>query len=94
MDSEGSVKGNEGPMPGMDIAGGLMFADFLVCRVGDELKVCHTSVGAYSDKPTWNNVVMGNSAVVDNYDLRTNSKLIFRKLKLSVVDNRLNFYDR
>ncbi len=73
MDDKGSVDGNEGPQPGMSKSGGLMFADYLVCRVGDTLKVCHTAVGALSDKPTWCNVIMGNSAVADDYDLATNS---------------------
>jgi hypothetical protein len=69
----GSLNG-EGPQPGLTKSGGLMFADFLVCRVGDTLKVCHTAVNStYDNAPTWLNVVMGNSAVVDNYDLATNS---------------------
>jgi len=74
MSDDGSELHDEGPQPGMTESSGLMFADYLVCRVGDTLKVCHTAVNSsYTDVPTWLNVSMGNSAVIDDYNLRTNS---------------------
>ena len=73
MSDIGSLN-DEGPQPKMTKDSGLMFADFMVCRVGDTLTVCHTAVNStYENTPTWLNVVMGNSVVVDNYNLRTNS---------------------
>tara|TARA_R110002020_G_scaffold72364_2_gene186328 strand:- start:376 stop:2238 length:1863 start_codon:yes stop_codon:yes gene_type:complete len=74
MSSRGSAQEDMGPQPGLSFENGLMFADFLVCRVGNLLKVCHTAVNSnFTPKPTWVDVIMDQGAVGDDYDLATNS---------------------
>ena len=80
MSDIGSREG-EGPQPGARKGADLMFADYLVCRVGETLKVCHMSVNSsYENKPTWLDVVMGNSDVPGDYNLSTNASS-FTKVK-------------
>tara|TARA_R100000353_G_scaffold89888_1_gene66463 strand:- start:915 stop:2759 length:1845 start_codon:yes stop_codon:yes gene_type:complete len=89
MSDFGSREELEGPQPGNTKESGLMFADYLVCRVGTELKVCHTSGNStYADTPTWLDVVMGNSAVPDNYNLSTNASS-FTKVKFTCSGQRI-----
>jgi len=68
----------------------LMFADYLVCRVGETLKVCHTAVSSsnYGNSPTWLDVVMGNSDVPNDYNLSTNASS-FTKVKFTCSGQRI-----
>ena len=89
MSDAGSSSELEGPQPGNTKESGLMFADYLVCRVGDELKVCHTSGNStYADTPTWLDVEMGNSAVPADYNLSTNASS-FTKVKFECQGQRI-----
>ena len=89
MSNAGSTDQAEGPQPGLMKSNGLMFADYLVCRVGDVLKVCHTSVNStYADTPTWLNVVMGNSDIPNEYNLSTNASS-FEKVKFTCSGQRI-----
>ena len=90
MNDRGSIEGGEGPQPGTSKGAGLMFADYLVCRVGETLKVCHTSVSSsnYGNSPTWLDVVMGNASVPNDYNLSTNASS-FTKVKFTCSGQRI-----
>ena len=72
MTDAGSLQ-DQGPQPGTSIQN-LMFADFLVCRTGNLLQVCHTAVDSdLSPDPTWLDIDITGGAVGANYNLATNS---------------------
>jgi hypothetical protein len=73
MTDDGSLN-DEGPQPGTNLQS-LMFADYLVCRVDETLKICHTAVNSsdYGRNPTWLDVVYGNDDVPEEYNLSTNA---------------------
>ena len=90
MSDYGSKYVDNGPQPGRGKKTGLMFADYLVCRVGEELKVCHTSLDdeVVVQRPTWLDVVMGNSDVPGDYNLSTNASS-FEKVKFTCSGQRI-----
>ncbi len=96
MDSVGSDSPNsEGPMPGKNIQNGLMFADYLVCRVGDTLKLCHTSVNsALQLVPTWLDLDLTPSTsegIGATYNLKTNSAN-FEKVKIKCRGQQIKIF--